>query len=76
MREKYSEKSIVSCYEADANHNLRPTAMLDLMQEVAGRDASTLGFGYDDMISSNTAWVLSRIRVVFHNTPKWRDAVT
>ena len=75
MREKYSENRIVSCYEADANHNLRPTAMLDMMQEAAGRDASTLGFGYDDMISTNTAWVLSRIRVVFHNTPKWRDTV-
>lgn len=75
MREKYSEQRIVSCYEADANHNFRPTAMLDLMQEAAGRDASDLGFGYDDMISSNTAWVLSRIRVVFHKSPKWRDTI-
>lgn len=75
MRDKYSEQRIVSCYEADANHNLRPTAMLDLMQEAAGRDAATLGFGYDDMISGNTAWVLSRIRVVFHKNPKWRDTI-
>lgn len=75
MREKYSEQRIVSCYEADANHNFRPTAMLDLMQEAAGRDASVLGFGYDDMISSNTAWVLSRIRVIFHKNPKWRDTI-
>lgn len=74
-REKYSEKRIVSCYEADANHNFRPTAMLDLMQEAAGRDASGLGFGYDDMIASNTAWVLSRTRVIFHKYPKWRDFV-
>lgn len=75
MREKYSEKRIVSCYEADANHNFRPTAMLDLMQEAAGRDASGLGFGYDDMIASNTAWVLSRTRVCFHKYPKWRDII-
>lgn len=75
MREKYSEQRVISCYEADANHNFRPTAMLDLMQEAAGRDASVLGFGYDDMIESNTAWVLSRTRVVFHKNPKWRDTV-
>lgn len=75
MREKYSEQRVISCYEADANHNFRPTAMLDLMQEAAGRDASVLGFGYDDMIGSNTAWVLSRTRVVFHKNPKWRDTV-
>lgn len=76
MREKYTEKRIVSCYEANANHLLRPAAMLDIMQEAAGRDAANLGFGYDDMIAGNTAWVLSRIKLIFHNYPKWRDEVT
>ena len=75
MREKYSEERIVSCYEANANHFLKPAAMLDMMQEAAGRDAENLGFGYEDMISSNTAWVLSRVKVIFHNYPKWRDKI-
>ncbi len=75
MGEKYLEKRIISCYEADANKNLRPATMLDWMQEAAGRDATGLGFGYDEMIATNTAWVLSRIRVCFHNYPKWRDTV-
>ena len=75
MKKKYTEERVVSCYEADSNHNFRPTAMLDLMQEAAGRDASVLGFGYDEMISENTAWVLSRTRVCFHKCPKWRDSV-
>lgn len=75
MKKKYTEERVVSCYEADSNHNFRPTAMLDLMQEAAGRDASVLGFGYDEMISENTAWVLSRTRVSFHKCPKWRDSV-
>ncbi len=76
MSEKYTEKRIVSCYEANANHLLRPAALLDIMQEAAGRNASELGFGYENMIESNTAWVLSRIKVVFHKYPKWRDEVT
>lgn len=76
MKEKYSEKHMISCYEADANMNLRPTALLDWMQEAAGRNAADLGFGYEEMISGNTAWVLSRIRVNFHNYPKWRESVT
>lgn len=75
MREKYLEERIVSCYEANANHFLKPAAMLDMMQEAAGRDAENLGFGYDNMISSNTAWVLSRVKVIFHNYPKWRDKI-
>ena len=49
--------------------------MLDMMQEAAGRDADTMGFGYEKMISSNTAWVLSRVKLIFHQYPKWRDNV-
>ena len=75
MKQTYTENRIVSCYEANANHLLRPAAMLDMMQEAARRDADTMGFGYEKMISSNTAWVLSRVKLVFHQYPKWRDNV-
>ena len=37
MAEKYTENHIIACYEADANQLLKPTAMLDWMQEVADR---------------------------------------
>lgn len=75
MSNTYSKDHTITCYEADANQLMRPTAMLDLMQEAAGVNATTLGFGYDEMINSNTAWVLSRINVKFINTPKWREEV-
>ncbi len=75
MSKILSQDHIITCYEADANQLMRPTAMLDLMQEAANVNASTLGFGYDEMINSNTAWVLSRIHVKFINTPKWRQEV-
>ena len=75
MAEKYSQDYTIACYEADANQRLKPTAMLDWMQEIAGRDATLLGFGYNDLIQNNTAWVLSRTHVRFHQYPKWRDIV-
>ena len=75
MSKTFSNDYTITCYEADANKLMRPTAMLDLMQEAAGINATTLGFGYDEMMSSNTAWVLSRINVKFINTPKWREEV-
>ena len=75
MAEKYNQKYTIACYEADANQLLKPTAMLDWMQEVAGRDATRLGFGYNDLIQNQTAWVLSRTHVRFHQYPKWRDIV-
>ena len=75
MSKTFSKDYTITCYEADANQLMRPTAMLDLMQEAANVNASTLGFGYDEMMNSNTAWVLSRIHVKFNDTPKWRDEV-
>ena len=75
MSKILSQDHIITCYEADANQLMRPTAMLDLMQEAANVNASTLGFGYDEMIDNNIAWVLSRIHVKFIDTPKWRQEV-
>ena len=75
MSKILSQDHIITCYEADANQNMRPTALLDLMQEAANTNASALGFGYDEMIDSNIAWVLSRIHVKFIDTPKWRQEV-
>jgi acyl-ACP thioesterase len=49
---------------------------MDLAQEAANRHANILGFGYDDLIASRTAWVLSRMHIEYVDTPKWRDEVT
>jgi acyl-ACP thioesterase len=75
MEKTFSKDYTITCYEADANQLMRPTALLDLMQEAANVNASTLGFGYDEMMNSNIAWVLSRTHVKFINTPKWREEV-
>ena len=49
---------------------------MDLAQEAANTHAAILGFGYDDLISSRTAWILSRVNIHFLRTPLWRDEVT
>ena len=73
---KYTEKHIIPCYDTDASWRLKPTSFMNLAQEAAGRHAVYLGFGYDDLIKSNTAWILSRVHVEFVDTPKWREEVT
>ena len=55
---------------------LKPASFMDLAQEAANLHANSLGFGYDDLIASRTAWVLARMHVVFTDTPKWREDVT
>ena len=69
---KYIEKITVPCYDTDAAWRLKPSSFMNLAQEAAGRHAVYLGFGYDDLIKTNTAWILSRVHVVFDDAPKGR----
>ena len=73
---KYTEKHTVPCYDTDAAWRLKPTSFMNMAQEAAGRHAVHLGFGYDDLIKTNTAWILSRVHVEFIDTPKWRENIT
>ena len=72
---KYSEKHTVACYDTDVAGRMKPVAFMNLAQEAAGRHAVYLGFGYDDLIVSNTAWILSRVHVEFVDTPRWREEI-
>lgn len=73
---KYIEKYTVPCYDTDSAWRLKPASFMNMAQEAAGRHAVYLGFGYDDLIATNTAWVLSRVHVEFVDTPKWREEIT
>ena len=73
---KYTKDLTIQCYETDASWRLKPASFMNLAQEAAGNHAVYLGFGYDDLIVSNTAWILSRVHVEFIDTPKWREDIT
>lgn len=73
---RYIENITIPCYDTDAFWRLKPASFMNFAQEAAGRHAVYLGFGYDDLIKSNTAWILSRVHVEFIDTPKWREDIT
>ena len=73
---KYTQKITIPCYDADASWRLKPTSFMNYAQEAAGNHAVHLGFGYDDLIASNTAWILSRVHVEFPDAPRWREEMT
>ena len=73
---KLVENYTIPCYDTDASWRLKPVSFMNYAQEMANRHAVILGFGYDDLIASKTAWVLSRMRIRFVKTPLWRDNVT
>lgn len=73
---KFTQKIHIPCYFTDASWRLKPASFMDMAQEAANLHATILGFGYDDLISSRTAWVLSRMHIEFPDTPVWRDDIT
>lgn len=73
---KFTQNFHIPCYNTDMSWRLKPASFMDLAQEAANLHASILGFGYDDLIASRTAWILSRMHVVFTDTPKWREDVS
>lgn len=76
MMKKLIQHFTIPCYDTDASGFLKPVSFMNMAQEAAGQHAVYLGFGYDDLIATNTAWILSRVTVDFIDTPKWRDEVT
>ena len=73
---KVSDSFAIKCYEVDSAKRLKPTAFMDMAQEMAYQAASAMKFGYYELIQSNLAWVLSRMRFRFLDTPHWEDEVT
>lgn len=73
---KFTQDFIIPCYFTDASWCLKPTSFMDMAQEAANQHATVLGFGYDDLISSRTAWILSRMHVEFVDIPKWREKIS
>lgn len=73
---KFYQKFVIPCYFTDASWRLKPASFMDVAQEAANQHATVLGFGYDDLIASRTAWVLSRMHVDFIDTPKWRENIS
>lgn len=73
---KYTQNFHIPCYNTDAAWRLKPAAFMNLAQEAAGLHAVELGFGYEELIKNNTAWILSRVNIQFVDTPLWRDDIT
>lgn len=72
---KVIDDILVKCYEVDSAQRLKPTAFMDMAQEMAYQAAAAMKFGYDELIVKNMAWVLSRMRFRFLKAPVWGDEV-
>ena len=56
--------------ELDCNLALKPSSLLQLLQDIASEDAQNKDFGYSFLASKNLGWFLLKYHIEFNDTPK------
>lgn len=75
-KEKYQQHLTVTSAEADNSRRLKIFSFLCETQEIANLHATSLDFGYKQLIKDRRAWVLSRIKAEFIRCPLWQEDYT
>lgn len=72
-QKEYRALGIIGWHEIDLKEQMRPSAFMNIIQELANNHASKLKFGYNELIKMDQVWVLSRLKIKFKKYPKWGD---
>lgn len=59
----------------DRNRRIKPSAVMDIFQDIAGAHANRLGCGFDDLIGENRMWVLIRTKISIISRPEMHSEV-
>lgn len=76
MKPIWIQDFTVNAYDADFMFKMKLSSFFNYFQEAAGLHADDLGAGYDDLISKNVIWVLSRIKFEIIEYPGIGDKIT
>lgn len=71
----YREEMLIRTCNCDFRGTWRPSAILEMMQEVSGMHSYLLGCGRDVLIEKGMVWVLTRLEVQMNRYPKVGDKV-
>ncbi len=69
MNNLFEETVKVRYSEMDCDLVLKPSALLQFLQDLASDNAETLGFGYSYIVKHNLAWFLLKYRIEFDEYP-------
>jgi len=76
MQKTYVFTFRVNSYQTDMNSRMMPSAILEVMQEMAGAHAELLGIGRSMLLDKNLVWVLTRIEVQMARYPVFGETIT
>ena len=69
-KDAFKETVKIRYSEMDCGLVLKPSAMLQFLQDLASDNAESLGFGYSYIIKHNLAWFLLKYRIEFDEYPE------
>jgi acyl-ACP thioesterase len=72
----WQEERLVTSSDADFQKRLKLSDYFVWMQDIASRHAEHLGFGYEDLLKWDLAWVLSRKKIYFFDFPLMGEKVS
>lgn len=75
IKEPFTARATVRSYESGADGLMKPETALHWFQEIAEAHASSLGFGYDFVMSHGLAWVEVRLDMAVKRRPAWKETV-
>jgi len=70
---KKTMKIAVASYMCDEFNRLTLSGFMDYAQDLAGVHADGLGFSNNELNKDGIAWIISRMRIHFHDMPLWMD---
>jgi len=76
MLKTYSREFTIASYQADVTARIKPSAILEIMQEMAGAHAELLDVGRSRLLPMNLAWVLTRVEVRMERYPLSGETIT
>ena len=70
MLKTYTQEFRIASYQTDLTARMKPSAILEVMQEMAGAHAEMLNVGRSRLYPMNLAWVLTRVEVRMERYPR------
>lgn len=70
MKKIYAETYRTRYSEIDCNLSLKPSALLQILQDVASQNAENLDFGYSFLVKKNLGWFLLKLHAEFNEYPE------
>lgn len=76
MMKTYREDVRILTKDCDLTGQWKPSAILEVMQELAGIHGTLIGVGRHALLQKGVVWVLTRVEVVMDRYPKIGDTVS